>query len=48
MERATEIEWLRWFYQNADIGLTEEQRMELERRFIMEEGLRLPVRYEID
>ena len=48
MERATELHWLKWFYQAADIGLTEEDRMELERQFVKEENLLIPKAYEID
>lgn len=48
MERATELHWLKWFYQNADIALTEEDRMELERQFVKEENLLIPKAYEVD
>lgn len=48
MERATELHWLKWFYEMADIRLTEEDRMELERLFIKEEGFLLPKEYEVE
>lgn len=48
MERATELEWLKWFYQAVDEFLSEEDRMKLERDFIEGEGLRLPKQYEVD
>lgn len=48
MERATELHWLKFFYQHADMGLTEEQRIEIERQFVKEENLLLPKQYEID
>src|SRR5215217_1848775 len=48
MERATELHWLKWFYQAADIGLTEEDRIELERQFVKEENLLIPKAYEVD
>lgn len=48
MERATELHWLRFFYQNADIGLTEDDREVIERLFIKKENLLLPEAYEVD
>lgn len=48
MKRATELHWLKWFYQAADIGLTEEDRIELERQFVKEENLLIPKAYEVD
>lgn len=48
MQRATELHWLKFFYQHADTGLTEEQRIEIERQFVKEENLLLPKAYEID
>lgn len=48
MERATELHWLKFFYQHADIGLTEEQRIEIERLFLEQECLFIPKAYEIE
>lgn len=42
-ERATELEWLTWFAQNADFGPADSDvRDAMKRRFKRETGKRLP------
>ena len=46
MEKATELEWLRWFYGNADFGPAEEDVIYLMKLdFINEAGKDLPEGY---
>lgn len=46
-ERATELEYLRWFYDNADFGPVEDSiRFWLSERFRAETGKDLPEGYE--
>jgi hypothetical protein len=46
-ERSTEIEWLRWFYEEADFGPADgDVRMYLKEDFVEETGKLLPEEYE--
>jgi hypothetical protein len=46
-KRATELEWLKWFYGNADFGPGDgDVRYELKRLFERETGKKLPSRYD--
>jgi len=47
MKEAREIDWLRWFYRNAE-SIPEKEREELEERFYREEGMVLPKKYRVD
>jgi hypothetical protein len=48
-ERATELEYLRWFYQNADFGPAHSDVMAiLNENFIEETGLELPKGYDYE
>lgn len=47
MERATELEWLRWFYQEADFGPADSDvRFYMATAFKQETGKELPEGYE--
>lgn len=47
-ERATEMEWLEWFYCEADFGPADwDVRQNLKEAFMEETGKRLPLDYEI-
>lgn len=47
MERATPIEWLEWFYGNADFGPADDDvRFSLAEQFKEETGKELPEEYE--
>lgn len=47
MEKATELEYLRWFYQNADFGPADSDvRMYMDEEFVEETGKALPDGYE--
>lgn len=46
MEKASELEWLLWFYQTADFGPADhEVRDELKQEFMRETGKSLPDGY---
>lgn len=47
MERATELEFLQWFYKNCDFGPAHEDVMELyQQQFVKRTGKLLPEGYE--
>jgi hypothetical protein len=47
MEEATELEYLRWFYQNADFGPADEDvRQYLRDAFVEDAGKQIPVGYQ--
>lgn len=47
IERANEIDFLKWFYQNADFGPADgDVRQHLKQRFALDTGLNLPEGYE--
>ena len=49
MKRATELQWLSWFYAWADFGPADEDvREELKEQFTRQTGLALPKEYEDD
>lgn len=46
MEEATELEFLQWFYSNADFGPADEDvRLILQQRFEQETGKKVPEGY---
>lgn len=47
MERATELEYLEWFYQNADFGPADgDVRFYMNHQFKKDSGMELPEAYE--
>jgi hypothetical protein len=47
--RASELEWLRWFYQFADFGPRDEEiRKQLKETFKVRRGLDIPEGYTLD
>lgn len=47
MERATELEWLKWFFFYADFGPADSDvRYWMEKRFVEKTGKQLPKGYE--
>ncbi|WP_428172944.1 hypothetical protein [Comamonas sp.] len=47
MEKATELEYLQWFYANCDFGPADEDvRYHLNQSFVEESGKALPIGYE--
>ena len=47
MKRASELEWLKWFYLNADFGPADgDVRLMLKDDFINEVGKEMPIGYE--
>lgn len=49
MKKAAELEWLRWFYCNADFGPADSDvRQMLKRGFVYETGEALPDGYELE
>ena len=49
MKRATELEWLKWFYQNCDFGPAHGSVMEQwKHEFMQETGKALPKGYAVD
>jgi hypothetical protein len=46
-DRATELEWLRWFYNNADFGPADDDVYEaLKEAFMRQTGLKMPDGYD--
>lgn len=46
MEEATELEWLRWFYQNADFGPADEDVRDIMKiQFQNKENKKVPKNY---
>jgi len=49
MEKATELEWLKWFFENADFGPADgDVRYYLAEQFIEETGKELPDGYTLN
>lgn len=49
MERATELEWLKWFYYHSDLCFEDEDSIHyLKRKFVKDNNLSLPIGYDED